>query len=75
MTVATKQPIKVKTLRSNVLCSNRSFDACLARLQAENLIELDTNADDKRAKCVQLTDLGKESLKQFFDEVLNKFKV
>jgi len=70
LALVAKQPVKVKNLRKYVYCSTRSFDACIARLKAEDLIEIDTNEEDKRSKCVQLTSLGRESLKKFLDQVI-----
>jgi len=72
ITLAIKEPIKVKTLRGNILCSNRAFDCYIKHLKEEGLIESDTNADDKRAKCVQLTKLGRESLKNFFEDIISR---
>lgn len=51
-------------LRSNLLCSSRTFDACILKLEDLNFIKVAKDKKDKRVKIVSLTEKSCKGLKQ-----------
>lgn len=54
-------------LRSKLLCSSRTFDACILKLEDLNFIKLSKDKKDKRVKIVSLTEKSRKGLKQITD--------
>ena len=58
-------------LRSKLLCSSRTFDACILKLEDLNFIKVAKDKQDKRVKIVSLTEKSRKGLEQITGEGKN----
>jgi DNA-binding MarR family transcriptional regulator len=66
-----KQPINMTALKNLLLCSSRTFDACVIKLHELGFLIISDSKEDKRTKLLRITPHTYASLSKFIHGIYN----